>query len=230
MAVQNRLLNALAPETYATLLPHLHPVTLERGHHLYEPNEPITHLYFPLNCVFSVIITLSDGKTIETGIAGNREMIAVDAFLSGETTQMIYMVQVAGDALRIDANIMLAEFNRNQQLRSVILRYIQVFIAQISQTAACNSLHPVEQRLARWLLEVQDRVEQNHLKLTQEFIADMLGMRRPGVTQTAQSLQERGLIRYHRGNVEILDLPGLEACSCECFRTIKQQYERLFKK
>jgi CRP-like cAMP-binding protein len=229
MVAENLLLNALAPELYESLLPHLHQVTLTQGHRIYEPNEPITDLYFPLNCAISIVVTMHDGRTAEIGIAGNRELVGINAFLGGNTAQMTYMVQLPGDALRIDANIIVKEFNRNQQMQTIILRYIQAFIAQVSQNAACNGLHQTEQRLARWLLEVQDRVEQNHFKLTQEFMADMLGTRRSGVTQTAQKLQENGLIRYHRGKLEILDLPGLEACSCECFRTIKHQYDRLFQ-
>lgn len=201
---------------------------MERGQRLHEPNEPIADLYFPLDCALSITIAMSDGRTAETGIIGKREVIGVNAFMGGrETTQTTYIVQVAGSAMKIDANLLLEEFDRNKQMRDLMLRYTQAFIAQISQTTACNSLHNVEQRLARWLLEVQDRIENNNLKLTQEFIAEMLGVRRSGVTQTAQKLQENGLIRYHRGNVEILDLQGLEACSCECFKTVKQEYDRL---
>lgn len=228
MVAQNLLLSALPSELRESLLSHLQNVTLERGQCIYEPNQRITNLYFPLSCVFSMIIRMSDGRTAEAGIIGSREIVGVNAFLGGKISQATYIVQVPGDALEIDVNIMIEEFNRNEQMRDIMLRYVQVFIAQISQTAACNSLHPVEQRLARWLLEVQDRIQQKNLRLTQEFIADMLGTRRSGVTQTAQKLQARELIRYHRGNIEILDLPKLEASSCECFRTIKQQYDRLF--
>jgi CRP-like cAMP-binding protein len=228
MAAQNQLLNALPHALYEKIAPDLKRIPLERGHHLHEPNEPIADLYFPLDCAVSITITTSDGRTAETGIIGKREVIGVNAFMGGnETTQTTYIVQVAGSAMKIAADRLLEEFDRNKQMRDVMLRYTQAFIAQISQTTACNSLHNVEQRLARWLLEVQDRIEQNNLKLTQEFIATMLGVHRSGVTQTAQKLQENGLIRYHRGNVEILDLPGLQACSCECFKTVKKEYDRL---
>ncbi|MEC4816793.1 MAG: Crp/Fnr family transcriptional regulator [Scytonema sp. PMC 1069.18] len=228
MAAQNCLLDALPHKLYEKLIPYLRRVTLERGQRLHEPNEPIIDLYFPLDCVLSITITMNDGRTAETGIIGKREVIGVNAFMGDrETTQTTYIVQVAGSAMKIDAKVLLNEFDCNKQMRDVMLRYTQAFIAQLSQTTACNSLHNVEQRLARWLLEVRDRVEQNNLTLTQEFIAEMLGVRRSSVTQTAQKLQENSLIRYHRGNVEILDLQGLENYSCECFKTVKQEYDRL---
>lgn len=228
MGAQNRLLDSLSHELYEKLAPNLKQISLERGQRLHEPNEPITELYFPLDCALSITITLSDGSTAETGIVGKREVIGINAFMGGrETTQTTYIVQVAGNAMKLDAKVLLKEFDCNKEMRDIMLRYTQAFIAQISQTTACNSLHNIEQRLARWMLEVQDRMEQNQLKLTHEFIADMLGVRRSGVTQAAQKLQEKGLIRYQRGNVEILDLQGLKACSCECFETVKQEYDRL---
>lgn len=228
MAAQNHLLDALPYELYESITPALSQVTLEQGQRLHEPGELITDLYFPLDCALSITTTMSDGSTTETGIVGKREVIGINAFMGGrETTQTAYVVQVAGSAMRIRANVLLKEFDRNKQMRDVMLRYTQAFIAQISQTTACNRLHTIEQRMARWLLEVQDRVEQTNLKLTQEYMAHMLGVRRSGVTQTAQKLQENGLIRYHRGSVEILDLQGLEAYACECFNTVKQEYDRL---
>jgi CRP-like cAMP-binding protein len=228
MVCQNQLLNALPRELHEKLSPHLMLVTLERGRRIHEPNEPITEVYFPLDCALSITITMLNGNTAETGIIGRRDLLGVNAFMGGrETTQTTYIVQVAGRAMRLDARVLLDEFDRNKEMRDVMLRYTQAFIAQISQTTGCNSLHRIEQRLARWLLETHDRVESNHLKLTQEFLSQMLGVRRAGVTQIAQKLQESGLIRYQRGNVEILDLPGLEASACECFRTVKNEYDRL---
>lgn len=144
-----------------------------------------------------------------------------------ETTQTTYIVQIPGSAMKIDAQILREEFDRNKDLRDVMLRYTQAFIAQTSQTTACNSLHRLDQRLARWLLEVHDRLDKDELSLTQEFIAEMLGVRRAGVTQTAQQLQSEGLIRYQRGHVHILNRPGLQACACECFLTVKDEYDRL---
>lgn len=154
--------------------------------------------------------------------------IGINAFMGGrETTQTTYIVQIPGSALKIDAQILREEFDRNKDLRAVMLRYTQAFIAQISQTTACNSLHKLDQRLARWLLEVHDRLEKDELSLTQEFIAEMLGVRRAGVTQTVQQLQGEGLIRYQRGHVHILNRLGLEAFACECFQTVKHEYDRL---
>jgi len=203
-------------------------VSLEQGKILHHPGETIEDIYFPLDCLFSITITMSDGTTAETGVVGNREMLGVNAFMGGsETTQTEYIVQIAGSAIKVDAKLLRDEFERNQEFRNLLLRYTQALIAQISQTTACNSLHPLEKRLARWLLEAQDRIEKDDLKLTQEFIADMLGVRRAGVTQAAQKLQESGLIRYNRGHIHLLNQQGLESASCECFRTVKDEYDRL---
>ncbi len=228
MTIENRLLKAFPPALSEKLAPALQRVSLERGKRLHEPGEIIRDLYFPLDCVLSITITLSDGTTAETGLVGNREVIGINAFMGGrETTQTTYIVQVAGSAMKINAQILREEFDRNQELRDVMLRYTQAFIAQISQTTACNSLHKLDQRFARWLLEVHDRVEGDDLGLTHEFIADMLGVRRAGVTQAAQKLQESGLIYYNRGRIHIVDRPGLEAYACECFHTVKGEYNRL---
>jgi CRP-like cAMP-binding protein len=228
MSAENRLLAILCSGVYEKLIPNLQRVSLERGKILHHPGETIEALYFPIDCLLSITITMIDGTTAETGVVGNRDVLGVNAFMGGrETTQTEYVVQIAGSAVKADARPLLEEFDRNKHLRDVVLRYTQALIAQISQTTACNSLHALEQRLARWLLEAQDRVSSDDLKLTQEFIADMLGVRRAGVTQAAQKLQENGLIRYRRGQVQILDQRGLEAASCECFRTVKEEYDRL---
>jgi len=145
---------------------------------------------------------MSDGSTAETGIVGKREVVGVNAFMGGrETTQTEYIVQIAGSAIKVDAQPLREEFDRNKKLRDVLLSYTQALIAQLSQTTACNRLHNLEQRLARWLLEAQDRIDSDELKLTQEFLSGMLGVRRAGVTQAAQKLQENGFIRYNRGHV-----------------------------
>ncbi|GAB4386118.1 MAG: Crp/Fnr family transcriptional regulator [Elainellaceae cyanobacterium] len=228
MAIENRLLTALPHELYRKFAPDLKKVALQRGEHLHRPGEPINTLYFPLDCVISITITTCDGATAETGLVGRREVVGINAFMGGrETTQTTYIVQVPGSAMKIDARVLSEEFDRNQHLRSVMLRYTQAFIAQISQTTACNSLHKLDQRLARWLLEVHDRLETDKINLTQEFMADMLGVRRAGVTQTAQKLQESGLIHYRRGQVQVLDRSGLENYACECFQTVKDEYDRL---
>ena len=228
MTAKNHLLAALPREVYEKIAPNLKHVSLERGKILHHPGEVIQDLYFPIDCAISITITMSSGSTTETGIIGNREVVGVNAFMGGrETTQTEYIVQIAGSAMKIDAQTLRDEFDRNKKLRDVLLPYTQALIAQISQTTACNRLHALEQRFARWLLEAQSRVENDELKLTQEFLGHMLGVRRAGVTQAAQKFQESRIIRYSRGHINILDQRGLEAASCECFRTVKDEYDRL---
>ncbi len=228
MTAQNCLLSALPQALADKLAPHLKRVVLLQGDRLHEPGEEIRYLYFPLDCILSITVTMQDGTTAETGLVGKREVIGINALMGGrETTQTTYIVQRAGSAMKIASGILREEFDRNQDLRNLMLRYTQAFIAQLSQTTACNSLHKLEQRLARWLLEVHDRVEGDDLDLTQEFIADMLGVRRAGVTQAAQRLQEHGVIHYHRGHVKILNCRGLETYACECFQVVKEEYNRL---
>lgn len=228
MITENRLLATLPRELYKKLAPNFQRVSLEQGTILHHPGQAIKTLYFPIDCLLSITITMNDGSTAEAGMVGNREVIGVNAFMGGrETTQTEYIVQIAGSAIKVEARPLLEEFDRNKELRDVLLRYTQALIAQISQTTGCNSLHVLDQRLARWLLEAQDRIDSDDLKLTQEFLGHMLGVRRAGVTQAAQKLQERGLIRYHRGHVQILDQQGLESVSCECFRVLREEYDRL---
>lgn len=228
MNAQNRILTSLSADVRDRLAPYCNSVTLAQGDMMYRPGETLTQLYFPINCLFSVTITMQDGAVAEVGMVGHREVLGIHAFLSNQAIiQTEYVVQVAGDAVKIDAQVVRQECDRHGELRDVLLRYAQAFVAQASQTAACNSLHTLEQRLPRWLLEVQSRIGSDELSLTQEFIATMLGVRRAGVTQMAQRLQERKLIRYHRGHVQIVNQSGLEASACECFKTVKGQYDRL---
>jgi len=228
MSLGNRLLAVLPGETYDKLTPHLEEVWLERGKILHHPGETIENLYFPLDCLISITVTMRDGSTAEAGMVGNREVCGINAIMGGrETTQTEYIVQIAGSAIKVPARPLLKEFDRTKKLRDVLLSSTQALIAQISQTTTCNSLHVLEQRLARWLLEAQDRIDSDDLKLTQEFISHMLGVRRAGVTQAAQKLQDRDLIEYNRGHVKILDQKGLEATSCECFVTLREEYDRL---
>ena len=188
MTAKNRLLTALPGEVSEKLAPYLKLVSLERGKILHLPGEIIHDVYFPLDCQLSITITMKDGSTAETGVIGNREMLGVNAFMGGsETTQTEYIVQVAGSAMKTDAKVLLHEFDLNKKLRDLLLRYTQALIAQISQTTACNRLHVLEQRFARWLLEAQTRLESDKLLLTQEFLGDMLGVRRAGVTQPPKS-------------------------------------------
>ncbi|MBW4470610.1 MAG: Crp/Fnr family transcriptional regulator [Stenomitos rutilans HA7619-LM2] len=228
MGKENYLLESFPPEAYQRLAPSFQTVFLEQGKRLHEPGDALEAVYFPIDCLLSITVTMSDGKVVETGVVGCREMLGINAFMGRkETTQTEYTVQISGRAIKLKAQRLQEEFDRDQELRVVLLRYTQAFIAQVSQTAACNSAHMLDQRLARWLLEAQSRIASNELKLTHEFIAEMLGVRRSGVTQAAQMLQDMGLIRYRRGHIHILNQAGLEARSCECFKTVKDEYDRL---
>jgi CRP-like cAMP-binding protein len=230
MTAENQILAMLSPEVLARLSPHLNQVKLNQGEVIYQPGDQQTRIYFPIDCLFSITITMEDGATAEVGMVGSQEVLGINTLMGNcETTQTECVVQVAGSAMKIDAQVMQTEFDRNGELQAVLLRCMQAFLAQVSQTAACNSLHTLEQRLPRWLLETQERIHSDHLPLTQEFIATMLGVRRAGVTQTAQKLQERKLIQYQRGNVQILNQSGLEASACKCFKRIRAEYDRLLK-
>lgn len=228
MAKENHLLASLPRDVYEKLAPHLKHVSLKQGERLLQPGEVIQALYFPIDCLLSITITMSDGAIVETGIIGCREMLSLNAFLGGrETTHTEYTVQIPGSAIKADAQVWRKEFDCNPELRNILLSYAQAFIVQVSQTAACNRTHLLEHRLARWLLEAHDRIKSDDLMLTHEFIAIMLGVRRAGVTQAAQNLQDRGLIRYRRGRIHILNPVELEAFSCECFRTVRNECDRL---
>ena len=209
--VDNRLLAALPREDYARLRPHLEPVTFALGDLVYDSGGPLGSLYFPTTAVVSLLYTMEDGSTAEMGLTGNDGVVGIALFLGGDTTPNRAMVQIAGGALRIPAKRLQAEFTQGGALQQVLLRYIQALLTQISQTAVCNRLHAVEQRLCRWLLLSHDRVHSRELQMTQEFIAHMLGGRRESVTVAAGRLQDAGLIHYARGHITILDRPGLEA-------------------
>lgn len=228
MTIQNQILAALSVEVFDRLQPHLEVVTLKQGEVIHKRDEPLTHLYFPSSCLVSITLTMQNGVMVEVGMVGYREVAGVNAFMgSTASTQTESMIQATGDAMKIEASIVQQEFDRNGELRDLLLRQTQAWLAQVSQTACCNSLHTIEQRLPRWLLEVQARLYSDHLPLTQTYIATMLGVRRAGVTQAAQRLQEQKLIQYHRGKIQILNQAGLEAAACECFRTVQVQYAQL---
>jgi CRP-like cAMP-binding protein len=175
----------------------------------------------------SLIYTMEEGATAEMGLVGNEGVVGIALFMGGDTTPNQAVAQVAGGALRMKAQAMLAEFRRGGPFQLALLRYTQALITQISQTAVCNRLHPVEQRLCRWLLLTRDRLPSDEILMTQEFIAHMLGVRREGVTAAAHHLQDAGLIRYRRGHIAILDRTGLEAATCECDRVVKDEFDRL---
>jgi CRP-like cAMP-binding protein len=224
---ENYLLSALPDEEYHQLLPHLEPVTFALGDVVYGPGGHLFHIYFPTTSVVSLVYTMEDGTTAEMGLTGNDGVIGVALFLGGETTPNRAVVQIAGGAFRMKATVLKEEFARAGPFQRVLLRYTQVLITQISQTAVCNRLHSVEKRLCRWLLLSHDRVRSNELVMTQEFISDMLGGRRESVTVAAGRLQDAGLIHYARGHIRILDRNGLEAMVCECYQIVKNEFDRL---
>lgn len=223
----NRILNALPRPEYESLSPHLDPVNLSLGEVLYRPEQPVTHVYFPTRGTVSLVSTFEDGDTVEVGMVGNEGMFGVCVFLGSVTTPLTAQVQLPGEGLRMRAEVLRREFQKGGQLQDLLLRYTQAFITQIAQTAACNRAHNVEGRLAKWLLMCADRSQSKELRLTHEFISAMLGIRRPGVTETACQLKEAGLISYTRGNVTIIDRAGLEAVSCECYSLVKKEFTRL---
>ena len=212
--MRNLLLDALPRELYRAIEPRFERLTIRRGTVLHEPGNVIRHLHFPLTCLVSITITMREGKTAETGIAGNREMVGVNAFMGGsETTQTRYTVQVPGEVLRIPSEPLLEAFDRNKGVRDVLLKYTQAMIAQISQNAACNRVHDVRQRYARWLLEVRARVHSDELRLTHEFAAEMLGVRRATVTDMAALFADEGLIEVNRGGLRERCMASVGSCT-----------------
>ena len=193
------------------------------------PAGRMEHIYFPTTAVVSLIYTMEDGATAEMGLVGNEGVVGIALFMGGETTPNQAVAQVAGGALRMKAQALLEEFRRGGPFQLALLRYTQALITQISQTAVCNRLHPVEKRLCRWLLLTRDRVPSDEILMTQEFIAHMLGVRREGVTAAAHHLQKAGLIRYARGHITILDRARLEAAVCECYGVVKTELDRLLR-
>ncbi len=225
----NRLLAALPEEVYGRLHPALESVAFGLGDVVYEVGRRMAHIYFPTSSVVSLIYTMEEGATAEMGLVGNEGVVGIALFMGGDTTPNQAVAQVAGGALRMKSEAMLEEFRRGGPFQLALLRYTQALITQISQTAVCNRLHPVEQRLCRWLLLTRDRLPSDEILMTQEFIAHMLGVRREGVTAAAHHLQEAGLIRYARGHISILDRKGLEAAACECYRVVKDEFDRLLR-
>jgi len=226
-AARNLLLCELPPAKRERLLPHLQPVTFSLGEIVCEPGERIACCYFPTNSVVSLLYTMQDGSTAEMGLVGNEGVLGIAVFLGGESTCSRALVAIAGDALRLPAKLLQEEFARPGPVQHLLLRYTQSLITQISQTAVCNRLHSVEQRLCRWLLLCHDRKNRSELVMTQELIANMLGGRRESVTVAAGHLQDAGLIHYCRGHIMILDRDGLESNVCECYRVVEDECDRL---
>lgn len=224
---QNRLLAAIPPEELRRLAPHFQTVPLVFREALFEAGDLTEFVYFPLNGMISLIASTENGGFIEVGIAGKEGMIGVPVVLGDEISTLRGVVQAPGSALKLSATVLKDELRRDGELRSVLLRYSRFALAQATQSAICNRLHSVNQRCARWLLAIRDRVESDTLPMTHEFLAYMLGVRRAGVTVAAQALQQAGLIRYTRNQLTILDAKGLEASACECHRVLKDELTRL---
>ena len=223
----NRLLRRLEPEDYERLRPHLRTVSLEVNQLLYEAHALVDVVYFPHNCVLSAITMVEDGRGIEVGTIGNEGAAGLTAFLGPAVSPTRVLVQVPGKGERIQAGILDAEARNNRPLYDLLLRHLHSFLAQMSQSVACNGLHPLLKRCSRWLLMTHDRVEGDELPLTHEFLSFMLAVRRPGVSEALQTLQEQGLIATTRGTITIVDRAGLEAASCECYQVVANEYERL---
>jgi len=225
--LQNRLLAALPMDEWQSWRPKLEHVQLSLGQILYESGCAQSHVYFPVNSIISLLYVMEDGASAEIAVVGNEGMVGVSLLLGGESTPSRAVVQSAGDAFRVNAGTIKDAFNEAGPLQHLLLRYTQALITQMAQTAVCNRHHSLDQQLCRWLLLSLDRLEGSELQMTQELIANMLGVRREGVTAAALKLQAAGLIRYARGRVHVLDRAGLEERTCECYRVVKREYDRL---
>jgi len=215
--IKNRLLGALPENQYQRLLPHIEPFAFEHGKILYEIGEPIKYCYFPSDAVVSLVTQMEDGKIVEVGLVGHEGVTGLPFLLGQKRSAERAIVQIANGGVRAKADLILKEFMRGEALQAILLRYINTLLRQVAQTAACNASHTIEERLSRWLLMCHDRVGSDQINLTQEFIAEMLGTRRATVNVSAVNLQSAGLIKYNRGRIQILDRPGLERFSCECY-------------
>lgn len=223
----NHLLSALPQDSYERLRPHLEPISFALGQVVYESGGEMHYVYFPTTSHISLLYTMIDGSTAEMGLVGQEGVVGIALFMGGETTPNRAMVQGGGAAYRMKSAAMLDEFKRGGEFQHLLLRYTQALITQISQTAVCNRLHSVEQRLCRWLLMTHDLEQSDELEMTHEFISNMLGVRREGVTVAAQRLQEKGMIKYVRGHIQILDRPQLLVHVCECYQVVKNEHARL---
>ena len=224
---ENQILRALPPKEWVRWQPYLEAVELPLGNVLYESGGKLTHVYFPTTAIVSLLYVMENGGSAEIAVVGHEGLVGVSLFMGGETTPSRAVVQSAGSGFRLKASLVMEEFNKAGPVLHLLLRYTQALITQMAQTAVCNRHHSLDQQLCRWLLLSLDRLQSNELVMTQELIANMLGVRREGVTEAAGRLDKAGLIRYQRGRITVVDRPGLELRTCECYSVVKKEYDRL---
>ena len=226
---QNRLLACLPADELERLKPHLVLANLPLGESIYEPGMRMGYVYYPTTAIVSLLYVMDDGSSAEIAVVGNEGIVGVSLFMGGETTTSRAVVQSAGHGYRLKGQLLKEEFLRAGPMQQLLLRYTQALLTQMAQTAVCNRHHSVDQQLCRWLLLSLDRLPSNKLTMTQELIANMLGVRREGVTEAAGKLQRAGLIHYSRGKITVMDRPGLEARVCECYQVVKDEFDRLLQ-
>ncbi len=224
---ENQLLAALPAEEWQHWLPHLEVVDLPLGRVLYESGSVLSHVYFPVDAIVSLLYVMEDGSSAEIAVVGNEGLVGVSLFMGGDSTPSRAVVQSAGHGFRFSSANLKIEFSQSRRVMHLLLRYTQALITQMAQTAVCNRHHTLDQQLCRWLLLSLDRLEGSELVMTQELIANMLGVRREGVTESALKLQKAGLISYARGRITVIDRAGLAERSCECYAVVKNEYDRL---
>ena len=223
----NQLLAALPDAEWQRCVPELQWVDMPLGHVLHEAGRTLSHVYFPTTAIVSLLYVMADGASAEIAVVGHEGVVGVSLFMGGESTLSRAVVQSAGRGVRMPSQVIKAEFDHSAPVMHLLLRYTQALVTQMAQTAVCNRHHSLDQQLCRWLLLSLDRLDGPDLVMTQELIANMLGVRREGVTEAALKLQDTGLIRYARGRISVLDRPGLERRTCECYAVVKKEYERL---
>jgi len=226
-SLQNHLLADLPVEVRERLFPQLELVSLPLGKVVYEPGDAMRHVYFPTDSIISLLYVMVDGASAEISVVGNEGLVGISLFMGGESTPSRAIVQSGGSAYRLTGQRLKDEFYRHGEFQQLLLRYTQALITQMAQTAVCNRHHSIDQQLCRWLLLSLDRLPDNRLTMTQELIANMLGVRREGVTEAAGKLQRQGVIEYHRGHITVLDRPKLEKLCCECYAVVKKESDRL---
>ncbi|MDK9558957.1 Crp/Fnr family transcriptional regulator [Marinobacter sp. M216] len=225
--LQNKLLAALSDDARKRIFPKLNLAELSLGDVIYESGQSIEYVYFPVDCIISLLYVMVNGSSAEISVVGNEGMAGVAVIMGGESTPNRFIVQSHGHAYRLPAADLKKEFNNHSEIRIITLRFTQALITQMSQTAVCNRHHSIDQQLCRWLLLSLDRLGNNQLNMTQELIANMLGVRREGVTEAAGKLQKLGVIEYKRGRITVIDRPKLESLSCECYAVVRRENERL---